>query len=213
VADPAAPAEGACVTRRVVANLADLPDAAFGARTVLWWGLLGFILIEGGAFALAAAAYLFLMGHTSPWPPTPLPPALIWGTVFTLGMLLSEIPNVMTSRAAKRQDERAVRLGLIVMSAAGVALMVVRWLEFGALNVRWDHSAYGSIVWALMVLHTTHVITDLGDTLGLAVFSFTHEVDTNRFSDVADNSAYWHFVLVAWIPMYALVYWAPRLAS
>jgi cytochrome c oxidase subunit III len=201
------------MTRRIVADVADLPDAAFGPRTVLWWGLLGFILIEGGAFALAAGAYLFLMGHTSPWPPTPLPPELIWGTVFTVGMLLSEIPNVLTERAAKRQDVRGVRIGLIAVSLFGIALIVVRWLEFSALNVRWDHSAYGSIVWALMVLHTTHVITDLADTIGLAVFTQTHEVDTHRFADVADNCLYWHFVLVAWLPMYALVYWAPRLAS
>lgn len=201
------------MTRRVVADVSGLPDAAFGPRTVLWWGLLGFMLIEGGAFALAAASYLFLMSHTNPWPPTPLPPALLWGTVFTLGMVLSEIPNVLTSRAAKRQDAVGVRVGLIVMSLSGMVLMVVRWLEFGALNVRWDHSAYGSIVWALMVLHTTHVITDLADTIGLGVFSFTHEVDTNRFSDVVDNCDYWHFVLIAWLPMYALVYWAPRLAS
>jgi heme/copper-type cytochrome/quinol oxidase subunit 3 len=201
------------MTRRIVGDVAGLPDAAFGARTVLWWGLLGFILIEGGAFALAAGAYLFLMGHTSPWPPTPTPPPLLWGAVFTLLMVVSEAPNVLTNRAAKRQDERGMQLGLIAMSLCGVGLVVVRWLEFGAMNVRWDDNAYGSIVWALLVLHTTHVITDLADTIGLTVFCFTHEVDTNRFSDVADNCLYWHFVLVAWLPIHALVYWAPRLTS
>jgi hypothetical protein len=40
--------------------------------------------------------------------------------------------------------------------------------------VRWDANAYGSIVWALLFLHTTHVITDLADTIVLTVFSFTH---------------------------------------
>jgi cytochrome c oxidase subunit 3 len=201
------------MTRRIVGDVSALPDAGFGPRTVLWWGLLGFIMIEGGGFALAAGAYFFLMSHTSPWPPTPLPPPLFWGTVFTAVMVLSEIPNVFTSRAAHKQDERGVRLGLIAASVFGVVLMVIRWLEFGALNVRWDDNAYGSIVWALLVLHTTHVITDLADTIGITIFCFTHEVDTNRFSDVADNCLYWHFVLVAWLPMYALVYWAPRLTS
>ena len=201
------------MSRRIAGDVSGLPDAAFGSRTVLWWGLLGFILIEGGAFALASGSYLFLMSHTDPWPPNRTPPALFWGTTFTLLMGLSEIPNVIAERAAKAQRERTVQLALIATSAFGIVLMIVRWLEFHALNVRWDHSAYGSIVWALLILHTTHVVTDLADTIGLTIFSFTHEVDTNRFSDVADNSLYWHFVLVAWLPIYALLYWAPRIAG
>jgi heme/copper-type cytochrome/quinol oxidase subunit 3 len=213
LANPAAPAEGARVTRQIVGDVSVLPDAGFGARTVLWWGLLGFMLIEGGAFALASGAYLFLMSHTDPWPPNQMPPDLLWGTIFTAVIVLSEIPNVIVSRAAHAQNEAVVKVGLIVACAFGVALMVIRWFEFQALNVRWDASAYGSIVWALLFLHTTHVITDLADTIGLTIFSFTHEMDTNRFSDVADNCIYWHFVLVAWLPMYALIYWAPRLAG
>jgi heme/copper-type cytochrome/quinol oxidase subunit 3 len=213
VADPAAPAEGGDMTGRIVGDVSALPEAGFGPRTVLWWGLLGFILIEGGGFALAAGAYLFLMSHTDPWPPHHPPPDLLWGSAFTLLIFVSEILNVITSRAARAQDERTVKLGLIAASAIGILLMVVRGFEFHALNVRWDANAYGSIVWALIFLHTTHVITDLADTIGLTVFSFTHEVDTNRFSDVADNCLYWHFVLVAWLPIYALVYLVPRLAG
>jgi cytochrome c oxidase subunit 3 len=174
---------------------------------------LGFILIEGGAFALAGGAYLFLMSHTTPWPPHRVAPDLTWGTLFTALLLLSEIPNVLTSRAAHAKNERGVQLGMIVVAAFGVVLMAVRWFEFPALNVRWDANAYGSIVWALLLLHTLHVLTDLADTIGLAVFSFTHEVDTNRFSDVADNCLYWHFVVLTWLPIYALIYWVPRLAG
>jgi cytochrome c oxidase subunit 3 len=36
-------------------------------------------------------------------------------------------------------------------------------------------------------------------------------VDTNHFSDVADNCLYWHFVVIAWLPIAALVYLGPRL--
>jgi heme/copper-type cytochrome/quinol oxidase subunit 3 len=198
---------------RIVGDVSGLPDAAFGARTVLWWGLLGFILIEGCGFALAGGAYFFLMSHTEPWPPHRLPPSLPAGLVFTALALLSEIPNVWTNRMAHAEREGPMKLGLVLMSVFGIVLMAVRWFEFQSLNVRWDANAYGSIVWALLVLHTTHVITDLADTIGITIFSFTHEVDTNRFSDVADNSLYWHFVIIAWLPIYALIYWAPRLAG
>jgi cytochrome c oxidase subunit 3 len=201
------------MSRRITGDVSGLPDAAFGARTVLWWGVLGFMLIEGGAFALACGAYLFLMSHSDPWPPRGYPPGLAAGLVFTAIALLSEIPNVWTNRMAHAEREGPMKVGLVIMSVIGIALVAVRWVEFRTLNVRWDANAYGSIVWALMILHTTHVITDLADTIGVTVFSFTHAVDTNRCSDVADNCLYWHFVVLAWLPIYALVYWAPRLAG
>ena len=49
----------------------------------------------------------------------------------------------------------------------GVALCVVRALEFTTLNVRWDDSAYGSVVWVLLGLHTFNLVTDVADTLVL----------------------------------------------
>ncbi|MBW8816180.1 MAG: cytochrome c oxidase subunit 3 [Caulobacterales bacterium] len=198
---------------RVVGDVSMLPDGAFGSRTPIWWGLICFILIEGGGFALACGAYFFLMSHTEPWPPSRFPPDLPAGIAFTALLLLSEIPNVFTKRAEKAQDERATQLGLIAASFVGALLLAIRWFEFHSLNVRWDDNAYGSIVWALLFLHTVHLITDWADTVVLAVFTFTHEVDTNRFSDVADNSLYWHFVVIAWLPIYALIYWVPRLAG
>jgi cytochrome c oxidase subunit 3 len=198
------------MTRRIVADLSGLPDSGFGSRTPIWWGVAGFMLIEGGGFVLAIGAYFFLLGHTNPWPPNKLPPALLWGSLFTLIALLSELPNVWTKRVAHACKERQTQIGLVIMSLVGLLLVAVRFVEFGALNTRWDTGAYGSIVWALILLHTTHVITDLADTLVLTVFTFTHEVDVNRFSDVTDNCNYWHFVVLAWLPIYAIIYWTPR---
>jgi hypothetical protein len=38
----------------------------------------------------------------------------------------------------------------VVLLVVGVVLLVIRALEFGALNCRWDDNAYGSIVWTLL---------------------------------------------------------------
>jgi cytochrome c oxidase subunit 3 len=198
---------------KVAGDLSSLPTSAFGSRTLWWWGVLGFILIEGTAFVLAGGAYFFLMGHTTPWPPNHSPPSLWAGLLFTVVALLSEIPNALTNRAAEAKKERAAQIGLVTACVLGIVLLIVRWFEFKALNVRWDDNAYGSIVWALLFIHTTHVITDWGDTLVLTVFTFTHEVDEHRFSDIADNSLYWRFVVIAWLPIYLLLDWAPRWVS
>jgi heme/copper-type cytochrome/quinol oxidase subunit 3 len=92
-----------------------------------------------------------------------------------------------------------------------VAFIAVRFYEFTHLNVRWDTNAYGSIVWTLLGLHFVHLLTDFFDTVVLAVLMFTGPLEGKRFVDVAENGMYWYFVVGAWLPIYAVIYWAPRL--
>lgn len=196
---------------RIVGDVSELPTFDFGSRNLFWWGTWGFMLIEAMGFVLAIGAYLYLYGRAPEWPPggTP-PPDLLWGTLFTVVLLLSLIPNLWTYKVAHRFDARKAKLGVAIMVVIATGLLVLRAFEFPNLNCRWDHNAYGSIVWALMLLHTTHLITDWADTLGLGYF-MRKDMDGERFVDVADNANYWNFVVLTWLPIYAMVYWAPRL--
>jgi len=40
---------------------------------------------------------------------------------------------------------------------------------------------------------------------------FKKQIDGKRFVDVAANAGYWWFIIASWIPIYAVVYLAPRL--
>jgi cytochrome c oxidase subunit I+III len=76
----------------------------------------------------------------------------------------------------------------------------------------WDADAYGSVVWLLLGLHTTHLVTDVYDTVVLAaVLFFSRPLEGRRHVDVAENSLYWYFVVWSWLPIYAVIYLAPRL--
>ena len=197
---------------RVVGDVSDLPTNAFGLKSVVGWGTLGFMMIEGTAFALAAGAYLYLQTQSHPWPPrSDRAPDLLWGIVFTALIVLSEIPNRWLFARSKKGDPAAARWGTVLMIVIGFILLGVRGFELMHLNVRWSDDAYGSVVWLLIVLHTSHIITDLGDTIVLGVWLFTHEVGEKQFSDVCDNASYWDFVIVSWLPIWGLIYWAPRL--
>jgi cytochrome c oxidase subunit III len=105
-----------------------------------------------------------------------------------------------------------VRLGLIVMIIFAVLPLILRIYEFRALHSSWDSNAYGSIVWMMLGLHTTHVLTDLADTGVLLALMFTrHGYKPRRFGDVQDNALYWNFVILTWLPIYVCLYWLPRL--
>ena len=198
-------------TRQIVGDLSGLPASGWGTKSQWFWGILGFMAIEGMGFLLAMGCYLYLMSQAASWPLRGSPPDLLYGSLLTVVMLLSLLPNAWVARVASQKKLGPTLTGLVVMSLIAVACLAIRAFEFQHLETRWDSDAYGSIVWALLLLHTTHLVTDFIDTVVLAVFCFTHEVDEERFSDVDTNAVYWGFVVAAWLPIYALVYWAPRL--
>lgn len=196
----------------VVLDLTDLPPHGLGTASLSWWGTLAFMLIEGTGFALSIVVYLYLMSLAPRWPPDAPPPDLLPGTTLTVFLVASLFPNILLARWARDQDLRKVRIGLIIMSLIGIAPLVLRAFEFPAMHTQWDQNAYGSIVWVMLGLHTTHILTDLVETLVLTCLMFSRHGDNpRRFGDVSDNVMYWNFVVATWLPMYACLYWAPRL--
>ena len=194
-------------------DVSALPSYRYGHHSLMWWGMMGMIAVEGMAFALSIAAYLFLRSQSQEWPLGVPPPDLLWGTLNVGILLASMLPNHWTKRAAEQGHEHRMRIGLVICALFGFALIAVRVLEFGTLNCRWDSNAYGSIVWLILALHTVHLATDVYDTLVLAVLFFTGPLEGRRHVDVAENALYWYFVVYSWIPIYLVIYWVPRLPS
>jgi heme/copper-type cytochrome/quinol oxidase subunit 3 len=191
-------------------DIRHLPTFAFGHRSPMWWGTMGLIAIESTVFALAVMTYFYLRSHASVWPMSRFPPDLLWGNVVTLIILVSLVPNRLAKRAAEKLDLAGVRKWMVVTSLFGLAILVVRGFEFTALNTRWDSDAYGSAVWMLMGLHTTHLITDFYDSVVLTVLMITGPLEGKRFVDVSENAGYWYFVVFSWLPIYAVIYWGAR---
>ena len=192
-------------------DVSGLPPGAFGSRTLTFWGTLGMVVIEGTVFALTIGAYFFLVTRFPDWPPDGVAnPDLRWGTINTLILFASLVPNELARRAGERVNLRGVRLWLVVALAFAAAFNIVRVYEFAHLNVMWDRDAYGSIVWLLLGLHTTHIVTDFLDSCVLTALMFVGPIEEHRFVDVEENAVYWYFVVLAWLPIYGVIYWAPR---
>jgi heme/copper-type cytochrome/quinol oxidase subunit 3 len=198
---------------RLTIDASQYPDNAFGTRTLTWWGTLGILLIEGTVFALAIVTYFYLRSRVEMWPPNLPPPALLYGTINTLILLVSLWPNQMAKWAAEEEDLAKTRLWVVVAQVFTIAFLVVRVFEFGSLNCRWYTNAYGSAVWALISLHTAHLATEAVETAVILALFFVGPIQKKRFTDVEDNSFYWYFVVASWIPIYLVIYWAPRWLS
>ena len=191
-------------------DVSALPTFGFGHRSLMWWGTFGLMLIEGMIFALTIAAYFYLRSHSATWPMNAAPPDLLWGTLNTAVLLASMLPNQLAKKAAEKMDLQKVRIWMVACLLFSLAFLAIRVMEFTSLNTRWDSQAYGSVVWMLMALHTTHLVTDAYDSAVLTVLMFTGPLEGKRFVDVSENAMYWYFVVLSWLPIYAVTYWAPR---
>jgi cytochrome c oxidase subunit 3 len=194
-----------------IVDASALPSHAFGHRSMMWWGVMGMIAIEGTVFALAIAVYLYVRKDFTEWPPVARPPELFWGTLNTLILVLSMVPNQWAKRAAERYDSRKVKWALVICLIFSAAFLAVRVFEFANLNCRWDTNAYGSAIWMLLGLHTLHLLTDTYDTAVLAALMWFGPVEDKRFVDVSESAVYWYFVVLAWLPIYAIIYFGARL--
>ena len=206
----ATPASVPAVVRGDALDVSALPSYGFGTRSPMWWGTVAMCAIEGTAFGFMIVVYFYLRSLSQTWPAGGAAPDLSWGTINLVLILASAIPNWFADRAAIDHDLPKVRLMLVLGSLCGLALCAVRTMEFTVLNVRWDESAYGSVIWMLMGLHTFNLVTDVVDTMVLTAVMFKKPLEGKRYVDIAENCGYWVFIVVTWIPIYAVIYWAPR---
>jgi cytochrome c oxidase subunit III len=195
---------------RPVADVSALPRTVFGHRALMWWGTLGFIIIEGTTLVICAVGYFYLRRNYATWPPEHIyRPALLLPTIQAVLMLASNIPMRWVDRASSRMDLAKVRRGLVMSSVLIVLMSILRIFEFQALNVRWDTTAYGSAAWAILIAHGTLLLLEAAETIAVTVLVWGDQVEERDLSGVSDNALYWYFLTGAWIPLYVIVFLSP----
>ena len=202
------------MTRRVraVMNLSGLPDVVFGPRDIMWWGTMGFVVIEGFTLVLTAAVYLYIQQNFASWPPEGTPnPDLLVPTIQGALMILS-LPFVWwISRVAHRFERGKVRLGLTVAALINGVFVALRLVEaISSLHVKWDTNAYGSAQWLILGSHFTLLAVEFVEVTGMALMFWLAPIEEKHFSDAADMAFYWFFMVLSWVPLYVLCFLVPR---
>ena len=191
-------------------DVSSLPTVVFGPKCIMFWGTMSFMVIEGWTLALTAMSWFYLRQSSTQWPPLRTPnPSLLIPTINTAIMLASLAPSWWTLKRARELDRRGVTIGLWICGVLGLVITVLRWYDLWALNIRWDTNAYGSIAWLVAGLHGTLIMVDVGDTIGLAVMFTKRELPPHFYPDTTDNTMYWFFTVLSWIPLYLILYVGP----
>ena len=192
-------------------DVGHLPDLADRSRVPAWWGMVMLLAIEGTVFGTLAVSYFYLRMGEPQWPPAGVsPPDLLLPTVNTAILLASSITMHMADRAASSGDQRRLRWGLLLSLALAVVFLILKVVEYAGVSYSWADHAYGSIVWTIVGFHSTHVLTLVLKTVVIAALAWRGYFVGRQLIGVQVNGLYWHFVVAVWVPLYAVLYWAPR---
>lgn len=192
-------------------DVSRLPRHAFGPRQITWWGNIAFMLIEGTTLVICAVTYLYLRRNFDAWPPnrTP-PPGLLIPFISLLFLSASTAMAHVEGRCAKRGDLDAMRFWGLVGIGVSLIALVLRFLEFSVLNTRWDHDAYGSILWFTIGIHTTLLLLQFLEDIFFILLAYLEPIQPDHFSHVVEKAEYAYFVWAIWIPLFILLFLGPR---
>lgn len=194
-----------------VIDVRHLPNLVAGSRAPLWWGMVMLLVIESAVVGTLITTYFYLRITHPEWPPAGVdPPKLLLPTVNTLILLASSVPMYLADRGITHGRTRQLFWGMIGSIVLGVTFLFLKVIEYSGVPYRWDDHAYGSIVWLMIGFHSAHVASVILKSVVVAVLAWRGYFNAERLLGVQVNGLYWHFVVAIWLPLYAVLYWAPR---
>ena len=166
--------------------------------------LLSFIAVVTSLFALFLSAYLMRM-KLGDWRPL-AEPALLW--LNTVIIVLASVAFQLTRGATKRGQPSTVKVGLFVGGACTILFLLgqlVAWQQLNASGFFLTSNPANSFFYLLTALHGLHLLG------GMWVWGRT----TTRLLTGADAQSvrlsvelctvYWHYLLLVWIGLFALL--------
>lgn len=201
------------MSERLVLDVSAYPALVKGSRGGLYWGMLGLVLVEVVLFTALIATYFYLKFLNPHWPPAgdELPKRVL-PTINTIILIGSSFAvHYADQSIGERGDKRGMVLGLATSLTLGVVFLVLKVVEYSQVKYFWDSHAYGSIVWTMIVFHSSHVMSVVLKTSVVLALARKGYWTRERCQGIKVNGLYWHFVVVIWIPLYLTIYWSPRI--
>ncbi|HET7544721.1 MAG TPA: cytochrome c oxidase subunit 3 [Polyangiaceae bacterium] len=189
-----------------VVDVAGLPRHATGLRTPLWWGTILLIAIESTCFAILFNSYLYLRNNFDEWPPDERLKVLPGACCGAL-LLLTLLPTWLYRRAAHAEHFQRMRRWLVIATALSLSAILLRIWEIRAVPFSWTGSAYASVVWVSLGMHTLEIVTGAVESVFMCVLLFRPRIDLKTFEDVESSALFWFFSVLVWAP-FALLFYA-----
>jgi cytochrome c oxidase subunit 3 len=158
-------------------------------------------------FAALFAAMYTLRGETDgPWPPEGVHLNVGLAAALTALLVLSSGTQHLAAKAVEHGDVAGLRRWMGLTIALAVVFVAGQAYEWSELGFSISSHPFGSAFYTLTGFHGLHVI---GGIIALAVVlgrSSQRAFEVNGRTSVEMVTAYWHFVDVVWIAVFAALY-------
>ena len=162
-------------------------------------------------FSMLIATYFYYRLVLDIWPPSQVQlPGLLLPSINVLILVASCAPAYWASEGAKRNDPRAITLGLALNLALSLLFFALRIVEWRRFNFKWDSNVYGSIIWGILWLHSLDYVAGLLSTAVIFAIVLAGRTGENQRLGIHVDSLAWYFITAVWIPLYAIIYIAPH---
>jgi heme/copper-type cytochrome/quinol oxidase subunit 3 len=200
------------VSERRTLDVSDLSPYDISNQSPLFWGQVLMCLIEGSLLCILIATYFYLRLGVDVWPgPGIRLPRLTFSSWALIPLAASCVGSYLASEGAKKNSRTGMLFGLGLNLGLAIVFLVLRAFEWNSLNFTWASDAHGSIVWTILFLHSYDIVADLLMTTVLIVIVASGRYGPRQRIGVHVDSVLWYFLAGIWIPLYGVIYWAPRL--
>lgn len=197
-----------------VVDVSGLLPYEISNQSLLWCGQALMCVIEGSVFCILIAVYFYARLSVDVWPPpgTQLPDVVL-PSFALIPLIASCAGSYWASEAAKKASRGGMITGLVLNLALAIVFLCMRAVEWRSFTFTWSSDVHGSIVWTILFVHTLDVVADLLMTAVLAVIVISGRYGEKQRLGVHVDSVIWYFLVGIWLPLYAVVYWGPRLVG
>jgi cytochrome c oxidase subunit III len=195
-------------------DVSHLQDYEISSEAPLWWGQVLLAAIEGTMFCIMIAMYFYIRLSMDMWPPPGIQlPREVLPAICTLLLIASCAGTYIASEASKKDDRAGMIRGLVINLVLAIGSMACRGIAWYEWNFKWTSTAYGSITWGVLFLHTLDVAADLIFTLVLVILLVIGHHSPRQRLGVHVDSIIWYFLVAIWIPLYVTVFWGPHIVG
>ncbi|RCV86338.1 cytochrome c oxidase subunit 3 [Billgrantia montanilacus] len=168
-------------------------------------GLGVFLAVATSLFALTISAYLMRqeMGHD--WRPLAVPGLLWWNSVC---LVFGSVALQSAWKAARRDDAGRLRLGLLVGGGFTIAFILgqaLAWWQLQARGIYLSANPANAFFFLLTALHVLHLLGGLFAWSRSLLRLQRGATPRNMLPSIELCALYWHFLLVVWGILFALL--------
>jgi cytochrome c oxidase subunit 3 len=173
-------------------------------------GMVLFIASEVMFFGGLFGAYFTIRSAAPEWPPAENPHlSTVYAAILTTILVTSSVTMQFGVWAIRKNQQRQLKLWLVVSLLLGVSFLIGQGLEYANLiheGMTLSSGVYGSTFYTLTGFHGAHVAGGAAFILIVLLRARSGQFTARYHDTVEMASYYWHFVDVVWIGLFCTIY-------